>query len=410
MQNFLDISSVVDSVRSNAGSAFKSVQANFEEQALKAAGLGEDEEVLYRLNKHAQTYLRAADALQAAATVLADDFAAAMEDLAMREIARKFRDANKHTMAQQLGALNRDLAEPVRQACDADDYGTRRKLINKAFVGLLDVNRECFNAASASIGEAHKSIQTALKKDIAKSPPAAEVAFRPPVSAPAAQAPSAPDAPLRSAARRATCPEVRKPAAAFEDLLGGMNSGMTTSSTTTQPTAKASMDLLDFDFAGPSTTTGASFPPERAASSPNVTFDFDFDACNVSSGGSGYGAPRARAATCVPPSTNSLSLDGMSWPSKEDEDESCIKARVETWQQGKNLRTMLVSLHEVAPASSGWVAVQLGDVVQPADVKSVYRKAVLAVHPDKCGKAGEKVLGTCVFEALRDQWNIHRSG
>lgn len=407
MQNFLDISSVVDSVRSNAGSALKSVQAQFEEQALKAAGLGEDEEVLYRLNKHTQTYLRAADALQAAATVLADDFAAAMEDFALREIARKFRDANKHTMAQQLGALNRDLAEPVRQACDADDYGTRRKLINKAFVGLLDVNRECFNAASASIDEAHKSVQTALKKDIAKSPPAAEVAFRPPVvSQPAAQVRSAPDPPLRKDLRRATCPAVTKPAAAFEDLLGGMN----TSSTTTQPTAKASVDLLDFDFGGPSTTTGASFPPERAASSPNVTFDFDFDACNVSNGGSGYGAPRARAATCIPPSTNSLSLDGMSWPSKEDEDESCIKARVETWQQGKNLRTMLVSLHEVAPASSGWVAVQLGDVVQPADVKSVYRKAVLAVHPDKCGKAGEKLIGHLVFEALRDQWNIHRSG
>jgi cyclin G-associated kinase len=100
----------------------------------------------------------------------------------------------------------------------------------------------------------------------------------------------------------------------------------------------------------------------------------------------------------------------MSWPSKEDEDESCIKARVEAWQEGKNLRTMLVTLHEVTPSSAGWVQVQLGDVVNPSDVKSVYRKAVLAVHPDKhqAGKSGEKLLGHVVFEALREQWEVFR--
>mmetsp|Transcript_55963 Transcript_55963/g.108016 ORF Transcript_55963/g.108016 Transcript_55963/m.108016 type:complete len:101 (+) Transcript_55963:2051-2353(+) len=97
----------------------------------------------------------------------------------------------------------------------------------------------------------------------------------------------------------------------------------------------------------------------------------------------------------------------MSWPDKEDEDETCMRARVEAWQDGKKLRAMLVTLHEVAPKSSGWTPVQLSGVMQPADVKSAYRKAVLAVHPDKL-PPNERKLGHCVFEVLCEQWKEFR--
>jgi len=128
--------------------------------------------------------------------------------------------------------------------------------------------------------------------------------------------------------------------------------------------------------------------------------------------GAAFGAAPSPTSTTEPPAfapDDDLTLGGFSWPSKEEEDESCIKARVENWQEGKNLRTMLISLHEVAPSSAGWVPVKLGDVGTPADVKSVYRKAVLAVHPDKQPTPGAQTLGHFVFEALRDQWNVFRT-
>jgi len=408
MQNFLDISSVVDSVRSNAGSAFKSVQRAAEESALKAAGLGEDEEALYRLNKHAQSYMRAQDALNTAAATLADDFSEAIEDFALREVARNLRDAGKATSAQQMTVLNRDLADTVRQACDADLYATRQQLLGKAFENLLGVNLECFRAASASVEEAHKSAQKVLKDSAAPkslgraaAPKAAAAAYAPP-AAPVAPAPEKSAAHLQ---RRATAP-----AGGFDDLIGFGDMGGSTA-TKSAPVAKKSADLLDFDFGGPSGDTGTSFPRERAAthsapvthaaSSPNMSFDFDFNAP----------APTTPITPAAAAPTQSLGgLGGLTWTPKEEESESCIKARVEAWQQGKNLRTMLVTLHEVAPTSSGWVPVQLCQVVQPADVKSVYRKAVLAVHPDKLdqSKPGEKTLGHLVFQTLCDQWNVFR--
>jgi hypothetical protein len=409
MQKFVEFSSVVDSVRSNAGSALKSVQRTFEESALKAAGLGEDEEALYRLNKRAQAYLRATDAMQQAAIALADDFTEAIEDIALRDISRKFRDSSKKTFAQQLAALNTSLGEPVRKACEGDDYGMRQRLISNAFVGLIDVNLECFRMGSSLVEEVQSLAKTVVSSDKAKarSPAAAP--------APAAQIPTAArrdraqtspnEIPTPPIARRNTAP----PPASFDDLLGEVSGGY--ASKQPQPPQKGA-DLLDLgmDFGGSAVTTsvsGTSVPPERGAST-SVPLDLDF--------GLGSSTPASAPVHTVsaPPSVGGFSLAGglgdMSWPSKEDEDESCIKARVEAWQEGKNLRTMLVTLHEVTPSSAGWVQVQLGDVVNPSDVKSVYRKAVLAVHPDKhqAGKSGEKLLGHVVFEALREQWEVFR--
>jgi len=396
------------------------------ESALKAAGLGEEEEALYRLNKRTQAYVRASEALQQAAAALADDFAEAIEDLALREVARKFRDTCKSASSQQIVALNKEVAEPVRKACDGDNYSARQRLVGKAFSGLLDVNLECFRVTSALVEDVHKAAQAAIDEHTrprARTEPVRTEPIPRRASVPQAQAPS----PTNSN-RRATVPNV-KAEVSFDDLLGDVGGNTRPSKV---PGSKGA-DLLDFDFdgkapspchmghkaaapcnvAGPA-STGTSVPPERAAA-PCIPFDFSFDMgssppSNVQPPGvpaSGGYAP----ASPAPAAGGGFSLNDIAWPSKEDEDESCIKARVTTWQAGKNIRTMLVSLHEVAPSSAGWVPVKLGDLLQASDVKSAYRKAVLAVHPDKhqSGKPGEKLLGHLVFEALREEWNKFQS-
>ena len=71
-----------------------------------------------------------------------------------------------------------------------------------------------------------------------------------------------------------------------------------------------------------------------------------------------------------------------------------VKARVQAWQkEKKNLRALLASLHEIAPPCS-WNPVTLAQLIDPAMVKKSYRKALLAVHPDKqdSGDVEKKVL------------------
>jgi len=405
MQNFLEFSKVVDGVRSSAGSALKSVQHTFEEQALKAAGLGEDEEVLYRLNKHAQAYLRAADAMQQAAEKLAQDFADALEDIALRDIARKFRESSGFINAQRQTDL-KGFADPVRQACEADNVARRQQLVYKAFDHLLKVDSEICGAIGKLDGEVRDSAQKAFNS---LEQPKVVAATSPVKREPAAPSPQAPvrTSPHREEAKVKVA--LSPPPASFDDLLGD---------------SKGNADLLDFGFdSKPSainSSSGCSTAGGYGTSSPleHVSFGFDvgdsakrpstasfdigLDSFDILNGT----APSASLPSVSPP-VDDLGLGGLSWTSKEDEDESCIQARVDYWKRDKNLKTMLVTLHEVAPSSSKWTAVKLDDVATSANVKDVYRKAMLAVHPDKNqGKPGEKLIAHFVFQALREQWTI----
>lgn len=353
------------------------------------------------MNKNTQAYLRALDSMQQAAKTLAEDFAEAMEDVALRDVARKFRDTSKVTSNQQLAALTKELAEPVRKACEADDYATRVRLVNKAFTGLLGINLDCMRSAGTTLENLHDSTQAVLKEITSRA-----------VSQPACFGVTAKTG-LQTATKptgfaRAEAPpaKVTPPAAQsqFDDLLGGMNAA-----TSTPPVEAPPVDLLDFGFdmsgapnAGSNGyTTGASPTQAPTSSSP---LDFDFDSLSSSRSPA---KPNSSDLASTPNSQPQSDLGGMVWPSKEEESESQMKDRVNAWKHGKNIRAMLVSLHEVAPSSAGWGAVKLSDVMQPADVKTVYRKAVLKVHPDKLqgtSSKGDKTLGHFVFEALCDQW------
>ena len=82
--------------------------------------------------------------------------------------------------------------------------------------------------------------------------------------------------------------------------------------------------------------------------------------------------------------------------------------QVQAWQrEKKNLRALLASLHEIAPPCS-WTPHTLAQLIDSSAVKKAYRKALLAVHPDKQdgGDVEAKVLAQHVFDALRDAWNI----
>lgn len=75
------------------------------------------------------------------------------------------------------------------------------------------------------------------------------------------------------------------------------------------------------------------------------------------------------------------------------------------WIEGKerNIRALLSTMHTVLWAGeTKWKPVGMADLVTPEQVKKVYRKAVLVVHPDKVsttcppaplGVSGPPVLG-----------------
>ena len=64
--------------------------------------------------------------------------------------------------------------------------------------------------------------------------------------------------------------------------------------------------------------------------------------------------------------------------------ECCVQLK--EWTEGKkrNLRALLCSLHTVLwPEEEKWVEVGMHQLVTGTQVKKMYRKAVLSVHPDK---------------------------
>lgn len=57
--------------------------------------------------------------------------------------------------------------------------------------------------------------------------------------------------------------------------------------------------------------------------------------------------------------------------------------RVQTEGKKNNIRALLCSMHMVLWEDAKWQKCEMHQLVTPADVKKAYRKACLAVHPDK---------------------------
>lgn len=56
---------------------------------------------------------------------------------------------------------------------------------------------------------------------------------------------------------------------------------------------------------------------------------------------------------------------------------------LQTEGKKSNIRALLCSMHTVLWADAKWTKYEMHLLVTPADVKKAYRKACLAVHPDK---------------------------
>jgi len=107
------------------------------------------------------------------------------------------------------------------------------------------------------------------------------------------------------------------------------------------------------------------------------------------------GAPDVTDATSVPP---------QPFVAAEDDDEEL--AEVEVWaEKNINLRALLSTLDEVIPKAWGWEATALSALIEDAAVLDAYRRAALAVHPDRLQarrrSATEIARGQAVFTALR---------
>uniref|UniRef100_A0A2I3GST1 Cyclin G associated kinase n=1 Tax=Nomascus leucogenys TaxID=61853 RepID=A0A2I3GST1_NOMLE len=78
------------------------------------------------------------------------------------------------------------------------------------------------------------------------------------------------------------------------------------------------------------------------------------------------------------------------------------------WIEGKerNIRALLSTLHTVLwDGESRWTPVGMADLVAPEQVKKHYRRAVLAVHPDKAAGQPYEQHAKMIFMELNDAWS-----
>lgn len=88
-----------------------------------------------------------------------------------------------------------------------------------------------------------------------------------------------------------------------------------------------------------------------------------------------------------------------------------FKDKVDAWknQYKGNIRGLLGSLQVVLWEDSGWKPVGVGDLLEHGQVKKVYMKANLLVHPDKVrqrqGTAEQVAIADMIFDVLKEAWS-----
>ncbi|CDP04001.1 unnamed protein product [Coffea canephora] len=92
-----------------------------------------------------------------------------------------------------------------------------------------------------------------------------------------------------------------------------------------------------------------------------------------------------------------------------------LDIEIKRWAAGKegNLRALLSTLQYVLWPECGWQPVSLTDLITGPNVKKVYRKATLCIHPDKVQQKGatlqQKYIAEKVFDLLKEAWNKFNS-
>ncbi|XP_051997028.1 putative tyrosine-protein phosphatase auxilin isoform X6 [Xyrauchen texanus] len=88
------------------------------------------------------------------------------------------------------------------------------------------------------------------------------------------------------------------------------------------------------------------------------------------------------------------------------------KLKILEWIEGKerNIRALLSTMHTVLwEGETRWKPVGMADLVTPEQVKKVYRKAALVVHPDKATGQPYEQYAKMIFMELNDAWSEFES-
>ena len=88
------------------------------------------------------------------------------------------------------------------------------------------------------------------------------------------------------------------------------------------------------------------------------------------------------------------------------------EAKIFQWKEGKsrNIRTLLCSLHKIIWTGARWTECGMHQLVSTGDVKKMYRKACLAVHPDKQMGTDNENISKLIFMELNDAWSDFDKG
>lgn len=171
--------------------------------------------------------------------------------------------------------------------------------------------------------------------------------------------------------------------------------------------------------ANSSTHHPAKTPGEAQADYSRTNFDSVFGRNDYSKGGGGL--PRPKVAGDM--FGDLLGTQGFDFTStKRDSGPKTINAmrkeelakdidpdklKIMDWTEGKqrNIRALLCSLHTVLWEGTKWQDVGMHQLVSHTDVKKMYRKACLAVHPDKQSGTDNEKIAKMIFMELNDAWS-----
>jgi cyclin G-associated kinase len=83
-----------------------------------------------------------------------------------------------------------------------------------------------------------------------------------------------------------------------------------------------------------------------------------------------------------------------------------LEAKVFAWIDGKarNLRALLCSLDKILWEGARWQQCGMHQLVAENDVNKMYKKAILAVHPDRQQGTENEELATLLQKELNDAW------
>eukprot|EP00903_Cladosiphon_okamuranus_P022527 g20722.t2 len=176
-------------------------------------------------------------------------------------------------------------------------------------------------------------------------------------------------------------------------------------------------------FSGAAAGKGAGAGTGAGAGGPEL---MNFNNSPRAGGGGGAGAQSSYVKTKVQEREAELKanvksaldfkkgIDAAAMKDQDDLDAAKVKhdAMLTAWAEDhgkkKNVRTLLSTMHTVLWEGNRWKPVSMADIIQPSKVKMAYRKAMLQVHPDKCGSLGPeaRLIAKRVFEAVNEAYTV----